>query len=260
MAGAHPKVQARRLEVTQSDERRKWRRTLLIVALLAAAAIVLGLARSPVLDVDTVTVQTGDRVDEEIVIELAGVRLGAQLIDVDPAAVEERVGRHPWVATVEVRREWPSTVRIDIVEAEPVAASPVGAGWRLIDLDGQVLGISPVAPVGLPVVLADEVHAAPGERADELVAAVIVADALTSDLGAWVDAVVADADGEVQLQLVGGVIVDLGTTDQLPDKLVALATLLTRVQPECIVSFDVTAPDAPVATRCPTAVEVPTDV
>ena len=254
VAESHPRLRARREAVQRSDERRKWIRTTLLLLVLVAAISVLGLARSRLLDVEQIRVEGSSRLDADEVEALAAIEPGVALIDIDLAGVEQRVERHPWVADASARREWPDTLTIDVVERMPVAASPVAEGaYLLVDLDAMALDVVDRPPAALPIVRGLDVDAAPGQVAPGLTAAVQVVDAIPDDLAAWVVAVDQGPDGAVVLELIDGVPAELGTADRLADKLVALATLLSRVQADCIESFNVQAPDAPVATRCRTA-------
>ncbi|MGI9600886.1 MAG: cell division protein FtsQ/DivIB [Acidimicrobiales bacterium] len=260
VADSHPRIRARRESLERTGERRKWIRTGVLLGLLAVMALGLFLVRTSLLDVDQVTVLGAEQADPDLIVELAGIEQGVQLVDVDLAGVERRVERHPWVASANATREWPDTIRVDVVERVPVAASPVGASsYLLIDLEGVVLDIVPAPPRELPLVVGVDAAAAPGLVAEGLAAAVLVVDAIPADLAEWVHVVNQNEQGAVVLDLGDGVWAELGTPDQLADKLVALATLLTRVQNDCIESFNVQAPDAPVVTRCLTSREAVTE-
>lgn len=257
----HPRIRQRRDAVARTDERRRWIRTGVVLALLGVASLVLALARTTLADVDDVAVLGADRADRSLLEELVGVERGVQLIDVDLEAVEARVERHPWVAEAHATRDWPGTLRVEVVERVPVAATPVSSlgpvtdvhaasAYALVDLEGVIVDVVDTLPASMAVVRGVDVDPTPGLPAPGLVAAVRVVDAIPADLRAWVVAVDEGEAGEVDLELVDGVEAHLGAPDRLADKLVALATLLTRVQSDCITSFDVQAPDAPVVTRC----------
>ncbi len=51
--------------------------------------------------------------------------------------------RFPWVESISVRRTWPRGLRVDVVEARPVAVVSFGAQAALVSASGRVLG--PVA-------------------------------------------------------------------------------------------------------------------
>ncbi len=247
---AHPRLQARRDEVERVAETVAWRRFSYLWIPLLVIAIGLGLARTDFVDVDAVEIRGLDTMAEDRVLVAAGVDPGTQLVDLDLDHIASRVERLPLVDRASVRRVWPDTVRITVVERLPVAAVQTAAGdWLTVDLDGRVLAAAETAPAGLPVVIAAEVDAIPGSAEARVVDAVQVIDALTPDLWEWVDTVEQSSDRSVVLHLAGGADVVIGDTRQLPDKLVALATVLTRVDPSCVAVIDVQAPRAPVVDR-----------
>jgi cell division protein FtsQ len=66
----------------------------------------------------------------------AAVPNGTPLASVDLGAVEARVERLVGVRTARVRRDWPSTLTIDVTPRSAVAAVPVGKAYRLLDPSG----------------------------------------------------------------------------------------------------------------------------
>ena len=74
-------------------------------------------------------------------------QLGASFMAVDLNAARAAVEALPWVATARVRREWPGTLRIAIIEEVPVAT------WRdngLVNADGIVFAEGAAAFATLP--------------------------------------------------------------------------------------------------------------
>lgn len=68
-------------------------------------------------------------------------------------SLEARVAAHPMVQSVIVDRDLPGTMRVRIVEREPVALVPSKRGLRPVDVTGAVLPIDPsINPIDLPVV------------------------------------------------------------------------------------------------------------
>ena len=61
------------------------------------------------------------RVTPAEIKRLGGLARGLNLFQLDPAAIERGIGAHPWVKEVELRRRYPSTVSVRIVEHVPAA-------------------------------------------------------------------------------------------------------------------------------------------
>ncbi len=116
--------------VVRRDRRRIARRHLVAGGLaglgLAAAVVAAGLwlPRLDVFRIAVVDVRVtpeGGRVPREAVLDLARVRTGGLLLALDLDTVADRVGRHPWVDAVVVRRELPDRLVIEVRERQPAA-------------------------------------------------------------------------------------------------------------------------------------------
>jgi cell division protein FtsQ len=91
-------------------------------------------------------------VAREDIVQLAGVAEGDQLLAVDTDLVAARVARHPWVATVRVRRQLPSALVIEVVERRAVASALLGTLY-LIDASGRPFKRATLDEAdGLPVI------------------------------------------------------------------------------------------------------------
>lgn len=247
-----PRFRARRIAVARDAGRRRLHRLVALGAVTVLVLAAVGALRSPFLDVDRVAVTGADHTTAAAVVEASGVRRGDALVDVDTGMVSRRVSELPWVRSARVERQWPGTVAVEVLERVPVAVVEAeGGGVLLVDGEGRVLAREAQAPPGL--VLLDGVTAdlQPGEHLGGSAAAPLaVADALPPALARSTSAVVVDGD-EVDLQLVPFGRVRLGTPEDLPEKFLAAATVLARVDPTGFGVLDVRVPSAPVLTRVP---------
>jgi cell division protein FtsQ len=249
-----PRLRARRVAVKRDEGRRRLRRLLWAVVALAAAGGLVAVTRTPLLDVDRISVAGSPNTPAEVVQEALGIRLGDPMTDLDLRAATARVESLPWVLRATVSRSWPNGVSVRIVERRPVAMVPGGAGrWLVLDGDARVLGETAVRslPAALPAVLVNTVDAGqvpPGSVLGDIEAPVRAAAALTPDLAAWVEGVV-PTDRGVDLALVGGATAHLGEQVDYAEELRSLATVLVRVDLTCLASVDVSAHADPVVTR-----------
>lgn len=251
--GIDPRFRARRVAVMRAEGRRRLRILLAMLATIATIGAGWSLTRSPVLDVDRVQITGVEGSDAELIRDLAGVEEGAALLDVDAGSIEARLEGLPWVKEIDVRKEWPNSIIVDVTERRAVAAVPSGTGWARIDAEGVVIGREsspdsariaglPVISVPLSVAVGDvHLEAAPG---------LAVVSALTADLGPWVTAVTVNGD-RVGLDLVGGAGVTMGPAVRLDDKVTAVRAVLAGVDLACISSIDVTAADQTTVRRDP---------
>lgn len=130
---------------------RRWLVALSIaaLALLVPGAIFGGRAlrraceTSPRFAIRDILVDGTHRLDPEILAAEAGVRSGENLFRLDPALAEARLSTNPWIATVDIRRHFPSRVEIDVTERDPVALVSTGE-WCGVDATGAVLPLDAI--------------------------------------------------------------------------------------------------------------------
>lgn len=130
--------------------------TVAVLALL----VVWTLWSSSLLGVREVRVTGVEVLTAEQVREVAGVAERTPLLRVDLGEVAHRVAGLPPVETVQVRRDWPDTVVIEVTERTAVAALPGEGGAALVDGQAVIFHTVPSPPADLPqVVLAEGVSA-----------------------------------------------------------------------------------------------------
>lgn len=186
---------------------------------------------SSLLAVDQVDVAGERRLPTARIAGAAQVRTGIPLARVDVDAVRERVEALRVVESAEVRRGWPSTVRITVRERVPVAAVPREGGFVLLDDDGVRVATATDAPRGLPVVRIDSgADAAEDSRAQTAAnrTALRVLGVLPSRLAARVSTVTVATDGGVRLRFRDGATVIWGNAEHGQKKARILAALLRR--------------------------------
>lgn len=262
-----PRIAARWVSVQRDQDRRRRR---VVVGFLVGVSALVGawiLARSPVLSAQRVVVRGTGHTERGAILSAAGPVVHHPLLDLDVSAMQRRIRALPWVAGVRVRRDWPTTVTIDITERQPVAQVATTAGQpAIVDRTGRVLAVagqasgvlSGVTPA-LPQLLGMAVVGPPGSTLGPSAGGVL---AILQSLGArvsvpgqrgdtWqVTAVDRAADGTLGASLLPGpVSVIFGSTVQLDAKMVALHSLLTQVVPGQVATIDVEVADAPVLTE-----------
>jgi len=146
------------LKVYRKDNRKKdigrWRRYLIRVGVAAGAVVLcvvlyrlsgpIAIAAASLRDfivenayfsVREIQVRVGERVSGNEIIAIAGLRQGMNIWKVDPAAIEKKIAKHPWVRRVLVRREFPRRITIDVDERTPKAIVAVRKLYY-VDADG----------------------------------------------------------------------------------------------------------------------------
>lgn len=214
--------------------RRRWRGLTVIAVAIAVSATIWLVWFSSVFAVREVRVVGVTGSPAAAVIASAAVPVGVPLAQLDADGAAARIMALPWVASVEVRRGWPSDV---VLAIEPrVAIAMQARTGRAVDASGVAFDPPVPLPKGLPAIDADGVG---------LVAAVAVWASLPPDLVGRVIGVFASTRDDVELVLKSGAKVRWGSVEQSELKAQVLAALLQR-RAEV---YDVSAPSLPTTQR-----------
>jgi cell division septal protein FtsQ len=119
-------------------------RALLLVG--APGGIVVWLLYSPYFLIREVRVDGGARVSAEWVESNLRPLVGRHILAVSLEGVQQRLSAHPWVASVELRRELPDRLGVVVVERMPVALLATDGGRAFLDAEGHT--IVPCPPDG----------------------------------------------------------------------------------------------------------------
>jgi len=116
------------------------RHVLAVLAIVAAVYQAAGMIlTSGALAVRHISVDGNARMSRgEIVAVLEGLD-GVSILTVDLEAWRQRLRRSPWVADASVRRIFPSTIRVVVVEREPIGIGRIGDQLFLVDRTGTII-------------------------------------------------------------------------------------------------------------------------
>jgi len=235
----------RRVMGTTPDEAKKLgRRTirglkvLMWSALVSVVLVGIGLLLyfTPIMAARDIVVVGLGAVTQDEVTAAAAVAPGTPLLQVDTDAVAERVAAIRRVASARVQRQYPSTLRVTVIERLPVVVKDYPDGPHLFDKDGVDFATAP-PPAGVPYLDADN----PGPSDAPTKAALQVMTALRPEVAGQVGRVAAPSVAAITLTLTDGRTVVWGTTDRTEEKALKLAALLTQPGQ----TYDVSSPDLP---------------
>lgn len=213
---------------------RRWVALSVVLGLVLLAAAVWW---TPLLGVRSVDVTGARQLTAEQVRVAAAVPEGTPMLRLDLRSIQQRVRLLARVATVEVLREWPSTVRIEITERSPVGYIAESDGTHLVDATGMDYATVTTPPRGLPKIELTTV--APADQRTQAVVGVL--RALPAQLRSLVVTVSARTPGSVTLGLTHGRTIRWGSADDSARKAEVLAPLMTR--PGKV--YDVSSPELP---------------
>jgi cell division protein FtsQ len=252
--GGRSQVGARNLTARAAEVRkvRRQRRKSVVVVLLAlsfAAAAGVGVIRSPLMAIDSVSVQGAEMVDEAAIVGAAAVPLGTPLLDLPIEATEQRVQALPEIRSATVKRNLNGRIDVIVTEREPTMALRSGAGFVLVDDDGRQVRTTDIPPDGFLPVIGLEATGVPGDPAPPGSTSVLrLMDEITPPVRAAVSEVIVAGD-QLALRLSAGGRAVLGDDNELAAKVVSLETLLLSVDLRCVHEIDLTVPSAPALSR-----------
>ena len=205
---------------------------------LTVLTVALGLVLyfTPAMSARSIIVVGTGAVSRDEVLGAAQVRLGTPLLQIDTDGVADRVAAIRRVASARVQRQYPSALRITVVERVPVVVKDFPDGPHLYDRDGVDFATAPPPPA-LPYLDVDN----PGPTDPATKAALAVLTALRPEIVAQVGRIAAPSVASITLTLADGRTVIWGTNERTDEKAQKLAALLT--QPGHV--YDVSSPDLP---------------
>lgn len=207
-----------------------------VLLVLVGIGLALTLYFTPAMSARSIVVVGTGVVTREEVLDAARVRPGTPLLQINTNQVADRVAAIQRVASARVQRQYPSALRITIVERVPVAVKDFPDGPHLFDRDGVDFATGPPPPA-LPYL--DVANPGPNDQATK--AALGVLTALRPEVAGQVGRVAAPSVASITLTLGDGRVVIWGTTDRTDEKAEKLGALLT--QPGR--TYDVSSPDLP---------------
>jgi cell division protein FtsQ len=211
---------------------------LLASVVLAVVGVGLGLVLyfTPAMSARNIVVTGLGSVTREEVLDAARVRPGTPLLQINTDQVADRVAAIRRVASARVQRQYPSALRITIVERVPLVVKDFSDGPHLFDRDGVDFATAPPPPALSYIDVAN-----PGPSDPATKAALQVLTALRPEVAGQVGRIAAPSVASITLTLSDGRVVIWGTTDRTEEKAEKLAALLT--QPGR--TYDVSSPDLP---------------
>jgi cell division protein FtsQ len=209
---------------------------LSLLLIVTTTAVGLILYFTPVMAARSIIVTGNGAVTSDEVLAVARVRLGTPLLQINTDEVADRVAAIRRVASARVQRDYPSALRIIILERIPLVVKDFPDGPHLFDHDGVDFATAPPPP-GLPYIDVDN----PGPTDPATKAALAVLTALRPEVVAQVSRIAAPSVASITLTLADGRTVIWGTNDRTEEKAQKLTALLTRPGR----TYDVSSPDLP---------------
>ena len=165
----------------------------------------LGLAVEAGLKVGKITVSGRNDIPREELLAAVSVKQGDPILEIDTAAVRDRLQQLGRVRTASVTRLLPDTIHIELVERRPLAIWQNNGRHQLVDQEGKVIAGQVGNATGLPLVV--------GQGAPAHAAEILSVIAREPKLAALVVAAVRVSDRRWDVRLGNGITVRLPEVD-----------------------------------------------
>ena len=212
----------------------KKRIQFLIVFLMAISATIFYIGwYSNLLTVKKIEVRGNQVVSQENILELAQIQPNIQLLRVNVTQTSQRIMTISQIKNVDVRRGWPATLVIEVVERTPLAVTDIPEGRYLIDESG--VAYQPVTPeTNLPLVFgSDDQSRAIGVKAWQSFPAWLQSEVISTTV---------DNPNAIWFLLTSGRRVEWGNLEKANEK-AAVLKVLRRMASS---TYDVSTPEVPV--------------
>ncbi len=174
---------------------------------------------------------------EEQLLKASGVNLGDNLFLVSVNQITERLKEKlPYVESVKLKRELPNTLKITVADAEEFACYSLKDEYFIVSESGWVLSRSAYEPENLFTVYGADVKCSVGSCMEigekmhtELVNSI---SAASKSAGVTLNAIDLTSRTEIILKADGRFQVNLGTTNDIEDKIKHLAAMIENIPAE----------------------------
>lgn len=147
--------QRRRAAMRREQQRKRIRNIRIGAAAVVVLLVALILSRTVLFKIQTIEVTNPDAAKytvEQISAESGVVKGTQNLFSCNLKKVAKNIEqRLPYIGKAEVKRDFPSTLRVTVTPTETAAAVAYGTGYLLIDIDGKMLESTLNAPEGVAV-------------------------------------------------------------------------------------------------------------
>lgn len=229
---------------------RLWRWGFAALALVIVGGGLFWASQSPLIAIQTIQVDGNNAVTTDQIMQRVGPMLeGRSLLSLSFSDVNQALGEFPFVASVDIERSFPHTIKLHVHERRPLAWLEADRQALLLSATGYVLKQQPAPDAGYPVLTAKNPCTA-GEGGqvscgDVMNGVSFLADipvSFTQEITA-----VSVSDGDINAKTKSNVNIHFGTLDDYDIKFEVLEQLIARsMAAGKTVSVDVSVPDRPV--------------
>ncbi|MGQ9557431.1 MAG: cell division protein FtsQ/DivIB [Desulfurispora sp.] len=209
----------------------RYNRTLGICFFSLAVIAAFVLLRSPLFQIQQITVQGNITLSRDRVVDMSGLVPGQNIFKVDLGAARARLLSLPAVKDCSVSRRLPDRIIIVLQERRAAAALPAAGGLWLVDDGGVVIGPATYRGLNLPLITgAGRLAPQAGRQLEDaaLRTALAVVQAWPGDLLARLAEIHVQPEGSITVYTLPGIPCRVGRAEDLSRKGQLLQELLQQ--------------------------------
>ncbi len=115
------------------------RRMTVLVFLIGCIGIIVAVLTAPFFNVKTAYCVGQQNMTEAEILQMAQIQIGKNIFMTNIRAVQKRLAENPEIAEVKVRRVFPDKIKIEVIEAKPVAYVGYDSQFLMINLEGKII-------------------------------------------------------------------------------------------------------------------------
>ncbi|HHV44970.1 MAG TPA: FtsQ-type POTRA domain-containing protein [Firmicutes bacterium] len=209
----------------QAEDNRFFLSLVILLALLALF-VLLG---SPLFALREIQLEGGSHFTPEDIWKICGLRKNENLLMIDLERVKALLLAEPRIEDAQVRLELPDRLQVTVLERQPVALIPYGEVFYLVDEAGRLIGAQGYVTESLPFltgVRLEEPTVGSKPISHGLAVGILVVNTLDAELASSVSEVNVEDPEDIRLYLRNLIVVRLGDSLQMKEKLTVLKPLL----------------------------------
>ena len=126
----------------KQEEQKSYKLIKFLICLCVIAFLLLFFRFSPTFNITTIVIENNDFVGAEEIEALSGVTKGSNLFSISKKRIAKNVEENPYIASVEVSRALPNTIKIKVNErTERYVVQYVEGKFAILDGQGYILAI-----------------------------------------------------------------------------------------------------------------------
>lgn len=129
-----------------------FKNTIFIPFILIATSIII-LAFSPLFDITNIQIEGNFKLTENSIVDASNITLGQNILRLNKQKIKEDLLNLSYIEEVSIRRKWPNTILISVIEKDGLAKIQTFASTIVIDDEGKVLeSYSDNSEINMPLI------------------------------------------------------------------------------------------------------------